>query len=107
MARDFLAIPGTSVPIEREFSGGVDLLTPNQRNLSTECGVNYCLCQLTHRIGFVTSVPPSHSQGAPLTKCTCQQGTFGLRARATWRSPTNQFNLSQPTYRVDLDLTGF
>ncbi|GBC26953.2 zinc finger BED domain-containing protein RICESLEEPER 2-like [Rhizophagus irregularis DAOM 181602=DAOM 197198] len=36
MARDFLAIPGTSVPVERVFSGGTDLITQSRCSLDPE-----------------------------------------------------------------------
>ncbi|CAB5204867.1 unnamed protein product [Rhizophagus irregularis] len=36
MARDFLAIPGTSVPVERIFSGGTDLITKRRSSLGRE-----------------------------------------------------------------------
>ncbi|GES73509.1 zinc finger BED domain-containing protein RICESLEEPER 2-like [Rhizophagus clarus] len=36
MAKDFLAIPGTSVPVERIFSGGTDLITQRRCSLNPE-----------------------------------------------------------------------
>ncbi|GES96419.1 zinc finger BED domain-containing protein RICESLEEPER 2-like [Rhizophagus clarus] len=36
MAKDFLAIPGTSVPVERVFSGGTDLITQRRCSLNLE-----------------------------------------------------------------------
>ncbi|GES85086.1 zinc finger BED domain-containing protein DAYSLEEPER-like [Rhizophagus clarus] len=36
MAKDFLAIPGTSVPVERVFSGGTDLITQRRCSLNPE-----------------------------------------------------------------------
>ncbi|CAG8761560.1 7427_t:CDS:2, partial [Funneliformis caledonium] len=36
MAQDFLSIPGTSVPVERIFSGGVDLITKKRSSLNQE-----------------------------------------------------------------------
>lgn len=33
MAADFLAIPGTSVPVERRFSNLVDIVTPNRATM--------------------------------------------------------------------------
>ncbi|EXX70016.1 hypothetical protein RirG_091230 [Rhizophagus irregularis DAOM 197198w] len=36
MARDFLAIPGTSVPVERVFSGVMDLITQRRCSLNPE-----------------------------------------------------------------------
>ncbi|GBC34340.2 zinc finger BED domain-containing protein RICESLEEPER 2-like [Rhizophagus irregularis DAOM 181602=DAOM 197198] len=36
MARDYLAIPGTSVPVERIFSGGTDLITKKRSSLGIE-----------------------------------------------------------------------
>ncbi|KAK4037556.1 hypothetical protein OUZ56_029588 [Daphnia magna] len=34
MAMDILAIPATSVPVEREFSCLADIITPNRANLN-------------------------------------------------------------------------
>lgn len=36
MARDILAVPATSIPIERRFSGLVDMVTPNRATLGVE-----------------------------------------------------------------------
>ncbi|CAB4424046.1 unnamed protein product [Rhizophagus irregularis] len=36
IARDYLAIPGTSVPVERIFSGGADLITKKRSSLGIE-----------------------------------------------------------------------
>ncbi|KXS13229.1 hypothetical protein M427DRAFT_100788, partial [Gonapodya prolifera JEL478] len=36
MAQDYLAVPGSSAPCERVFSGGVDLVTPNRNRLNGE-----------------------------------------------------------------------
>jgi len=36
MARDFLAVPATSVPVERRFSNLVDIVTPNRATLNVE-----------------------------------------------------------------------
>ena len=36
MARDFLAVPATSVPVERRFSNLVDIVTPNRATLHVE-----------------------------------------------------------------------
>ncbi|CAB4422049.1 unnamed protein product [Rhizophagus irregularis] len=43
MARDYLAIPATSVPIERAFSGGTDLVTQKKCSLSPET-IRACMC---------------------------------------------------------------
>ncbi|EXX64062.1 hypothetical protein RirG_146400 [Rhizophagus irregularis DAOM 197198w] len=43
MARDYLAIPATSVPIERAFSGGTDLVTQKRCSLSPET-IKACMC---------------------------------------------------------------
>ena len=34
MARDYLGIPATSAPVERRFSSGADLVTPNRASLT-------------------------------------------------------------------------
>ena len=36
MAYDVLAIPATSVPVERQFYGLVDIITPNRLSLNVE-----------------------------------------------------------------------
>jgi hypothetical protein len=43
MARDYLAIPASSVPVERIFSGGTDLITPTRCRLSEDT-IKYCMC---------------------------------------------------------------
>ena len=43
MARDYLAIPASSVPVERIFSGGTDLITPTRSRLSEDT-IKYCMC---------------------------------------------------------------
>jgi hypothetical protein len=43
MARDYLAIPSTSVPVERVFSGGADLVTKKRCRLSSE-SIQACMC---------------------------------------------------------------
>jgi len=43
LARDYLAIPATSVPIERAFSGGVDLVSKKRCNLGAET-IQACMC---------------------------------------------------------------
>jgi hypothetical protein len=49
MAMDVLAIPATSVPIERDFSGLVDLITPNRANLTSDS------IEIVHELkGFLT-----------------------------------------------------
>ncbi|CAB4403415.1 unnamed protein product [Rhizophagus irregularis] len=43
MARDYLGIPGTSVPVERIFSGGTDLITKKRSSLNNE-SIQACMC---------------------------------------------------------------
>ncbi|GBC50994.2 ribonuclease H-like domain-containing protein [Rhizophagus irregularis DAOM 181602=DAOM 197198] len=43
MACDYLTIPATSVPIERAFSGGTDLVTQKRCSLSPET-IRACMC---------------------------------------------------------------
>jgi hypothetical protein len=43
MARDYLAIPATSAPVERVFSGGTDLVRPKRGSLH-EDAIQACLC---------------------------------------------------------------
>jgi hypothetical protein len=43
MARDYLAIPATSAPVERVFSGGTDLVQPKRGSLS-EDAIQACMC---------------------------------------------------------------
>ncbi|EXX51458.1 hypothetical protein RirG_261650 [Rhizophagus irregularis DAOM 197198w] len=43
MARDYLGIPGTSVPVERIFSGGSDLITKKRSNLNID-SIRTCIC---------------------------------------------------------------
>ena len=43
MARDYLAIPATSAPVERVFSGGTDLVQPKRGALSGDA-IHACLC---------------------------------------------------------------
>jgi hypothetical protein len=43
IARDYLAIPATSVPAERAFSGGADLIT-NKRGSLSEDTIEACMC---------------------------------------------------------------
>jgi hypothetical protein len=43
IARDYLAIPATSVPAERVFSGGADLVA-NKRGLLNEDTIQACMC---------------------------------------------------------------
>ena len=42
MAKDYLPISGSSVPIERRFSNGADLITPNRSQLAPET-IQTCL----------------------------------------------------------------
>ena len=43
IARDYLAIPATSAPAERVFSGGADLVTKKRGSLS-EDSIKACVC---------------------------------------------------------------
>jgi hypothetical protein len=43
IARDYLAIPATSVPAERVFSGGADLITKKRGSLGEET-IQACMC---------------------------------------------------------------
>jgi hypothetical protein len=43
IARDYLAIPATSAPAERVFSGGADLIT-DKRGLLKEDTIQACMC---------------------------------------------------------------
>ncbi|CAB4430555.1 unnamed protein product [Rhizophagus irregularis] len=43
MARDYLAVPGTSVPVECVFSGGTDLVSHRRCSLSPET-IRVCMC---------------------------------------------------------------
>ena len=43
IARDYLAIPATSAPAERAFSGGVDLVTKKRGSLNEDT-IRACLC---------------------------------------------------------------
>ncbi|EXX51121.1 hypothetical protein RirG_264420 [Rhizophagus irregularis DAOM 197198w] len=43
MARDYLAIPATSTPIEKAFSGGTDLISQKRCSLSAET-IRACMC---------------------------------------------------------------
>lgn len=43
MARDFLAVSATGVPIERFFSNGTDLLVPKRR-LMKDKTTRMCMC---------------------------------------------------------------
>ena len=43
IARDYLAIPATSVPCERAFPGGTDLIT-NKRGSLNDDSIEICLC---------------------------------------------------------------
>lgn len=43
MARDYLAAQSSSVPVERDFSGGVDLVTPTRCSLKPET-IRACMC---------------------------------------------------------------
>ena len=43
IARDYLAIPATSAPAERVFSGGADLITRKRGSLSEDT-IRACLC---------------------------------------------------------------
>lgn len=42
MARDFQPIPGTTVPVERRFCNGADLIGPNRSQLAIET-IQTCL----------------------------------------------------------------
>ncbi|CAB4395741.1 unnamed protein product [Rhizophagus irregularis] len=43
MSRDYLAIPATSTPIKRAFSGGTDLISQKRCSLSAET-IRACMC---------------------------------------------------------------
>lgn len=43
VARDYLAIPATSAPVERVFSGGADLVTDKRGSLSGNT-IQACMC---------------------------------------------------------------
>jgi hAT family protein len=43
IARDYLAIPATSAPVERVFSGGADLITKKRGSLSEDT-IRDCMC---------------------------------------------------------------
>ena len=43
MARDYLAIPATSAPAERAFSGGKNLISPKRCALGEEA-IRACMC---------------------------------------------------------------
>ena len=43
MAKDYLAIPASSVPVERIFSGDADLITQTRCRLSANT-IRYCMC---------------------------------------------------------------
>jgi len=43
IARDYLAIPATSVPAERVFSGGADLITKKRGSLNEDT-IQACMC---------------------------------------------------------------
>lgn len=43
MARDYLGAQSSSVPVERDFSGGVDLVTPKRCSLKPET-IQACMC---------------------------------------------------------------
>ncbi|KAF0534278.1 zinc finger bed domain-containing protein ricesleeper 2-like [Gigaspora margarita] len=43
IARDFLAIPGTSVPVERIFSNSADLISSKRHSLNPET-IKICMC---------------------------------------------------------------
>ena len=43
MAKDYFAIPASSVPVERIFSGDADLITQTRCRLSANT-IRYCMC---------------------------------------------------------------
>jgi hypothetical protein len=43
MARDYLSVSGTGVPIERFFSNGPDLLLPKRKSMKGET-TRQCMC---------------------------------------------------------------